>query len=203
MDLDCDNRKSPQRIMFGIGVKLAVILFIFLMVATECSHTENTKKTNEKISNIDDEIANSKRYIDSLRTTKEERIHDSLMTYPAYQYVTENRETVDSLRNTNAQMLQRAYNIAKSNSMVKIPHKNESVFTDFTEIPTIQNIKNSYYKNKRKIREFDRHIQALGTLPQDVRHHIDSATIAQISKHQNQIDSLLCAKDALISGKCK
>ena len=87
--------------------------------------------------------------------------------------------------------------------MVKIPHKNESVFTDFTEIPTIQNIKNSYYKNKRKIRDFDRHIQALGTLPQDVRYHIDSATIAQISKHQNQIDSLLCVKDALISGKCK
>ena len=203
MDLDCDNRKSPQQIMFGIGVKLAVILFIFLMVATECSHTENAKKTNEKISNIDDEIANSKRYIDSLRTTKEERIHDSLIQYPAYQYVTENRETADSLRNTNAQMLQHAYNIAKSNSMVKIPHKNESVFTDFTEIPTIQNIKNSYYKNKRKIREFDRHIQALGTLPQDVRYHIDSATIAQISQYQNQIDSLLCVKDALISGKCK
>lgn len=203
MDLDAQDRKSPQQVLFNNALTLAIIAFIALFGVNAFFCSKQDKLARKKIAVIDDELGKQKYIIDSLRTTQENRIQDSLIQYPAYQYVTENRETVDSLRNTNAQMLQRAYNIAKSNSMVKIPHKNESVFTDFTEISTIQNIKNSYYKNKRKIREFDRHIQALGTLPQDVRYHIDSATIAQISKHQNQIDSLLCVKDALISGKCK
>lgn len=201
MDLDCDNRKSPQQIMFGIGVKLAVILFIFLMVATECSHKENAKKTNEKISNIDDEIANSKRYIDSLRTTKEERIQDSLMTYPDYQYISQNQHTTDSLRSVNKQLLDSAYKHARSNSLTTAALYNESLFTDFDDMPLVKNIGQQYYRNKQKINRFDQRKQKLGTIPYDVRRHIDSTTYAQIGKHQNQIDSLLNEKNNLINGK--
>lgn len=200
MDLDCDNRKSPQQIMFGIGVKLAVILFIFLMVATECSNKENAKKTNEKISNIDDEIANSKRYIDSLRTTKEKRIQDSLITYPDYQYILQNQNAIDSLRSTNAELLDNAYNYARTNSLTTAALYNESLFTDFDDMPLVKNIGQQYYRNKQKINRFDQRKQKLGTIPYDVRRHIDSTTYAQIGKHQNQIDSLLNEKNNLING---
>ncbi len=203
MDLDCDNRKSPQQIMFGIGVKLAVILFIFLMVATECSHKENAKKTNEKISNIDDEIANSKRYIDSLRTTKEERIHDSLMTYPDYQYISQNQHTTDSLRAINKQLLDSAYKHARSNSLTRAVYRNENLFSDFSDMMLINKLRTQYYKNKRTIDAFDNHCRTLGTIPHDIRRHIDSATYAQISQYQNQIDSLLNEKNNLISCKQK
>ena len=201
MDLEYDNKKSPQQIMFSAGIKLTAVMFIALVIATECCQKDNREKADETISKIDDKIAYNRHQIDSLYTAKEQRIQDSLVFYPDYQYVEQNKGATDSLRIANIELLDSAYKYARSNSLVMAPQHNESLFTDFADMPMIEQIRHLYYNNKQKINTFDRHKRALGTIPYDIRRYIDSATYAQITQLQNQIDSLLNQKDKIITSK--
>ena len=124
-----------------------------------------------------------------------------MVFYPEYQYVEQNKGATDSLRIANRELLNSAYKYARSNSLVMAPQHNESLFTDFADMPMIEKIRHLYYNNKQKINTFDRHKRALGTIPYDIRRYIDSATYAQITQLQNQIDSLLNQKDKIITSK--
>ena len=184
-----------------------IIMSLVLLIATVCKLGKDSKNTeknkSEQIALIDAQIRQAFDSIDSLRTLVSDKTMDSLAHHPEYSYLMDNRAKIDSLRQTNKELLDRAYMAAKKISMFTVARRDERLFTDFKDVSGVNRVKWPYYANKKKIQDYDKQCDAIKHLPAMVRAHFDSTTAKQIYDLQTQIDSLLIKKDSIISQKTR
>lgn len=140
---------------------------------------------------------------DSMRANMARYTADILNQNPEYRYICENQPTIDSLTAANDELLGRAYSMARRHSVMTVPRRNATLFTNYKDVRGIPQIGWKYYANRKKIQEFERRKSAIANLPQAVRNHCDSTVLAQIDQLQRQKDSLLNEKMGLINARMK
>ena len=184
-----------------------MIMSLVLLIATVGKLGKNNRDTekskSEQIAQTDAQIRQAFDSVDSLRTLVNDKTKDSLAHHPEYSYLMDNRAKIDSLRQTNEDLLDRAYKAAKKISMFTVARRDERLFTDFKDVSGVNRAKWPYYANKKKIQDYDKRCDAIKHLPAMVRAHFDSTTAKQIYDLQTQIDSLLMKKDSIISQKTR
>ncbi len=178
------------------------VVFVLALVMAMAHDIKKIKRMeraqNTKMARIDAGIKSANAQIDSLYNAVGGAVEDSLARHPEYQWVVDNAAQIDSLRAVNQNLVQRAYNAARKNSIMDIPRNDESVFSDFADVPGVKNVKWQYYANKNKIREFDRRAPFVAHLPNTVRAHFYLQANKQVHELQDKIDSLLDEKNRLI-----
>lgn len=172
---------------------------------------EQKRNDAHTIATIDDEIGTLRYRIDSIRTNISHSIQDSLSKCDQYIYIQKNRENVEQLTQTNKEILRSVYNLVRRQSPFKIPKCNESLFAEYPadmdygylprpETDYINNVRQIYFSNKRKISRFNKTEAQLKQIEPAIRNHFDRQAITQISDLQLQIDSLLGEKIATLNG---
>ncbi|MBQ2859401.1 MAG: hypothetical protein IJE82_03495 [Alphaproteobacteria bacterium] len=178
------------------------IVFVLALVFAMAYDTKKIKRMekaqNTKVANIDSQIKSANAKIDSLYDVSDSLIADSLARHPEYQWVVQNQGATDSLRGVNQELLSQAYNAARKNSMMTIVRRNETLFSDFSDVPAVRNVKWKYYANKKKIQEFDHRAPFVAHVPDAVRAHFYTSANKQVHDLQMKIDSLLNEKKQLI-----
>lgn len=178
---------------------IALVLALVMAMAYDTKKIKGAERAqNTKVANIDSQIKSANAKIDSLYNISDSLIADSLARHPEYQWVIQNKGPVDSLRGVNQELLSQAYNAARKNSTMTIVRRNETVFSDFSDVPAVRNVKWKYYANKKKIQEFDRRAPFVAHVPDAVRAYFDNKTNADVRALQMKIDSLLNEKKQLI-----
>lgn len=178
---------------------IALVLALVMAMAYDTKKIKGAERAqNTKVANIDSQIKSANAKIDSLYNISDSLIADSLARHPEYQWVIQNKGPVDSLRGVNQELLSQAYDAARKNSTMTIVRRNETVFSDFSDVPAVRNVKWKYYANKKKIQEFDRRVPFVAHVPDAVRAHFDNKTNADVRALQMKIDSLLNEKKQLI-----
>lgn len=177
-------KPRPIIAMCAIGVWAILILII--------RHSrQNAEAAMDK---INAQITDVRYDIDSIRIALPRQVSDSLAFNPVYQEILQNRAYIDSLRTTNEELINRAYNIAYRNSIFAVPHRNESVFRNYRDIKGISPIAWKYYANDKKIRAYDKLTRENPNLRRAIQSHFDSISNIKISQLQNKMDSLLDEK---------
>lgn len=183
-------------------IMTAGIAFVLALVMAMAYDTKKIKRMeraqNTKMAKIDSQIKSAQAQVDSLYNMVDVWTADSLARHPEYQWSAKNKAVIDSLRATNQELMTQAYNAVKNYSVMQIVKNNETVFSDFSDVPAVKNVKWKYYGNKKKIQEFDRRAPSVEHVPIAVRAHFDSKANKQIRDLQMQIDSLLNEKSKLI-----
>ncbi len=156
------------------------------------------QKREQGIANIDAQIAVTRHRIDSVRTSWPLAINDSLATNKTYIMVHRNAKSIDSIKNENKKIINRAYALADKHAMFNIPRRNENLFTEFDFIPEMQNLGRKYFKNKQTIAGFNQSENVIRNFESDVRRHFDSIAVNHIYQLQLEMDSLLNRKHYLI-----
>ena len=159
------------------------------------------KQTQSESQQLDQNIQSAFDTIDSLQKTRAQRITDSVNKNPGYIYITNNQARIDSLKHANMQLLSWAYNSARNYSVMSAVYKNESVFSDYAQIPAVKNAGIQYRRNKKEIQNFNQQISDVAAMEQSIRRHIDSITMAQIFNQQKLLDSLLKQKYMMMHQK--
>ncbi len=185
----------------GALIVLLALYIVLDKVHIKQQNLHQEKQKTEQIKNLDAQIQHRFQSVDSLRNVVNAHVTDSLMRHPEYKFVVDNQSATDSLRTTNQEMLNRAYNAARKHAIFDIVRQDESVFNNFAYIPAVNNIKWRYYTNKNKIRDFDKRKQATEHLPRLVRAHFDSVANSQIYKLQLELDSLLNQKNQALKSR--
>ena len=178
---------------------IAFVLALVMAMAYDAKKIKRMERAqNTKVAKIDSQIKSANVQIDSLYNISDSLVADSLARHPEYQWVIQNKGPVDSLRNVNQGYINQAYNAVKKHSIMQIANNNETVFSDFSDVPAVRNVKWKYYANKKKIQEFDRRAPFDAHVPDAVRAHFDNKTNADVRALQMKIDSLLNEKRNLV-----
>lgn len=136
--------------------------------------------------------------LDSIRRALPQLIEDSLRRNEIFQYLSQNAARIDSMRTVNDELVGRAYEIARRNSLFSVPRRNATVFTEYKDFKGVKPLSWKYYANDKQIRAYDKVRSANPNLERSVRSHFDSIANAKISRLQNQMDSLLNKKYEMI-----
>lgn len=187
-----------------------LVLFGWLAILAVPPRDNKIRKDNDKTNDyasalraIDSMIRQNDFRRDSMRANMTQYTADILNQNPEYRYICENQSTIDSLTTANDELLGRAYSMARRHSVMTVPRRNATLFTNYKDIRGIPQIGWKYYANRKKIQEFERRKSAIVNLPQTVRNHCDSTVLAQIDRLQRQKDSLLNKKMKLINTHIK
>ena len=132
---------------------MLTILFLLFHPFFACSK-QKWKQTQSESQQLDQNIQSAFDTIDSLQKTRAQRITDSVGKNPGYIYITNNQARIDSLKHANMQLLSWAYNSARNYSVMNAVYKNESVFSDYAQIPAVKNAGIQYRRNKKEIQKF-------------------------------------------------
>lgn len=184
-------------------------MFALLILAAKYGNDQRRKQEyeqqqhNKKIEQNDAKLHELFQTVDNLQTMAAQRTQDSLAKHPEFIYLEENREHVDSLRNANTELFNRAYSAAQKSSILAVVKKTEKLFTDFSNVPTVNQAKWKYYRNKKTIQDYDKRKNDFEHVPALIQAHFDSATAKQIHQLQSEINSLLLRKDSLLSQKVR
>ena len=185
------NKKDIRFLYFCVIASL-ILMGVTITMSIEVKKKRDAEK--QKSEQLDAKIANTFNAIDSLRTTRTRRINDSLAQHSEYVYTAENRHKIDSLTNKNIELLNNAYNAARNYSMTRVAYNNESVFSDFSDIPLVRNSGIHYNKNKRIIQDFNQKKSVADYLENNIRRYIDSVTVAEIFNLQLKLNNMLQQK---------
>lgn len=192
------TKKDVAVLMLSI---LGVLTVLGLMAYDIGTAKQKWKQTQSESQQLDQNIQSAFDTIDSLQKTRAQRITDSVGKNPGYIYITNNQSRIDSLRHANMQLLSWAYNSARNYSVMNAVYKNESVFSDYVQIPAVKNAGIQYRRNKKEIQNFNQQISDVAAMEQSIRRHIDSITMAQIFNQQKLLDSLLKQKYMMMHQK--
>lgn len=192
------TKKDVAVLMLSI---FGVLTILGLMAYDIDTAKQKWKQTQSESQQLDQNIQSAFDTIDSLQKTRAQRITDSVNKNPEYIYITNNQARIDSLKHANMQLLSWAYNSARNYSIMNAVYKNESVFSDYAQIPAVKNAGIQYRRNKKEIQNFNQQISDVAAMEQSIRRHIDSVTMAQIFNQQKLLDSLLKQKYMIMHQK--
>lgn len=184
-----------------VSSSTVVLLFMIAILLSMTANQESAK--NKLLAETDKNIDATRDEIQRIRTALPGSISDSLNKNDTYTYLVENGPAIDSLRKANSQILDRAYNAAYRHSMFNVPKHNTTVFTEFSEIPTVRNSGWKYWANDKKIRQYDRVKSMNPNLQRAIRSHFDSVANNRITQLQARMDSLLNKKLNLVNNHTK
>lgn len=184
-----------------VSSSTVVLLFMIAILLSMTANQESTK--NKLLVETDKNISATRDEISRIRTALPGLISDSLNRNDTYTYLIKNGPAIDSLRKANGQILDRAYNAAYRHSMFNVPKHNTTVFTEFSEIPTVRNSGWKYWANDKKIRQYDRVKSMNPNLQRAIRSHFDSVANNRITQLQARMDSLLNKKLNLVNNRTK
>ena len=184
-----------------VSSSTVVLLFMIAILLSMTANQESAK--NKLLAETDRNIDATRDEIQRIRTALPGLISDSLNKNDTYTYLVENGPAIDSLRKANDQILDRAYNAAYRHSMFNVPKHNTTVFTEFSEIPTVRNSGWKYWANDKKIRQYDRVKSMNPNLQRAIRSHFDSVANNRITQLQARMDSLLNKKLNLVNNHTK
>ncbi len=184
-----------------VSSSTVVLLFMIAILLSMTANQESAK--NKLLAETDKNIDATRDEIQRIRTALPGLISDSLNKNDTYTYLVENGPAIDSLRKANDQILDRAYNAAYRHSMFNVPKHNTTVFTEFSEIPTVRNSGWKYWANDKKIRQYDRVKSMNPNLQRAIRSHFDSVANNRITQLQARMDSLLNKKLNLVNNHTK
>ncbi len=156
------------------------------------------QKNENSLDKINHEIIATRYRIDSVRHALPGAVLDSMMRNDVCAYLMQNAQRTDSLRHVNDSLLTRAFNIANKKTIFSVPHRNTTLFTEFSDLPEVRRIGWKYYANDRQIRKYNKTKAENPYLARAIRTHFDSVANTQISQLQRQMDSLLNVKHAQI-----
>ena len=205
-----DNLNDLHRRALGLIWIMMIFMGCVSLAWQQCAensdtqHTDTTrvKKTNPVV-NINNQIDGLYNDIAYTQRNAMQLTNDSLMKIPEYAFVVQNRDRVDSMTRANQDLMARAYQIARRKSVHAIVYKNESVFSDFGQDPSIKQIKYQYYKNKRDINDFKINQECIKNTPEMVKCYFDRMANNHVAQQLKKIDSLLNIKDSIITHKTR
>ncbi len=189
-----------------IHLKPTVISVIVVAVAL-CSYADRArvnriqnqeKQQSARIEKLDSQIIAKFSASRQLQAAIDKKTQDSLNRIPEYVFVMQNRNRVDSLRNANDSLIKRAYKIVISDTVFGIVRKNESLFTEYSDIPQVQNIGWQYWRNKQVIKYFEQQLSAVENTSENVRTYFRKSADAKIQQLYREIDVLLTEKEQII-----
>lgn len=194
-----NNVSSKYR---DIAFLLALIICVFVArTVPDIRRDEKDKSTPDSLLRTTNKnITITSAEIDSLRRALPQLIEDSLRRNETFQYLSQNAAQIDSMRTVNQELIDRAYATAARTSMFSVPRRNATVFSEYRDVRGIKPLSWKYYANDKLIRAYDKTKSANPNLERSIRSHFDSIGNMQITRLQNQIDSLLNKKYELICG---
>ena len=160
--------------------------------------TNINNETIKTLYKIDSAIQKNDSIAGSIIKNWEPFVDSSLNQNDNYIYVRNNQHMIDSLSNVNDDLLDRAYSIVKREAVYKVPYRNTKLFTNYKYIPAVQSLSWKYYKNQKKIREFEKLKINADKFESRTRNYCDSIVITQLKQLQRQKDSLLRKKQEMI-----
>lgn len=160
--------------------------------------TNINNETIKTLYKIDSAIQKNDSIAGSIIKNWEPFVDSSLNQNDNYIYVRNNQHMIDSLSNVNDDLLDRAYSIVKREAVYKVPYRNTKLFTNYKYIPAVQSLSWKYYKNQKKIREFEKLKINADNFESRTRNYCDSIVITQLKQLQRQKDSLLRKKQEMI-----
>lgn len=172
------------------------------LVASMHPAKKSNSGTND-IEKIDSALYDAHYKIDSMRYGIDDAIQDSLQKNPTYTMMRDNAIKTDSLKQANDSLINTAYNWAQQFSIVTLPRKNTSVFSEYKHLSYVREASYKYWQNKKLIAGLEKSVAGRTNPEHDVRRFLDSTNTANIRNMQIKIDSLLKQKDRVISGKQK
>ena len=132
-----------------------IIVTALLLVAAKLGYNKREEERAvkqehmKKIEQNDAQIKHLFQTVDSLQKMAVKQTRDSLAKHPEFAYLEQNRAHIDSLRSANNKLFERAYNAAQKSSVFAVAQMNESLFSDFGNVPAVKRAKWPYYKNKK------------------------------------------------------
>lgn len=190
----------------GVRASAASVFIALMFIMSACRHADKQNDVapvqnvrEAQLVQVNNEIKSAHQNIDSLRTSVQSRSRDALLSHPAYKYVSDNAARIDSLCEANKDLIEDAHDIVVSNSVMDIPKCDAYIFKNYKHIPAVKRIGNKYIKNAKEIAEYQKVKKNLITLQFEAYRVIDKMTIEEVRLLQLKLDSLLNAKDAIIS----
>lgn len=150
---------------------------------------------------VNTEIAQTRNSIDSVRNTHERVLARKVRRCRNYQYIHENAEHIDALRDKNENLMNRAINLIHKKYPVVFVVRNSAIFVLYKDVPGISVIRDLYYQNMHAIREYERRVAEFRPEYQKIKNECDSVKHAKIDMYQMRLDSLLNVKQKLIHQK--
>ncbi len=180
----------------GLVIIVCTAITNIYYITKGCTNINN--ETIKTLYKIDSAIQKNDSIAGSIIKNWEPFVDSSLNQNDNYIYVRNNQHMIDSLSNVNDDLLDRAYSIVKREAVYKVPYRNTKLFTNYKYIPAVQSLSWKYYKNQKKIREFEKLKINADNFESYTRNHCDSVILAKLHQLQERKDSLLNKKKALM-----